>query len=229
MWLRFSVVQVAGTEAATESRLGVTDTAIWSTGSPGRSANLNHQHYSLQEKNGAHKDTFFFCFLLSSRAILKSTPQMEAIAFFSVPTQLTSPVCLHVCKAVYTWVKLWGWRAGGKGGIASHEGTVVRHCGPQRWGPPSSLSRLAPHLPVPSVHLPIAHLPTPSSTISLTIADTVLDRWLALCSFFYTKEHQIERQTTVRWLCNTRTVLQYFNVILKAGSAAPVFNDRWKL
>lgn len=70
--------------------------------------------------------------------------------------------------------------------------------------------RLAPHLPCPSVHLPIAHKPTPSNIIALTIHYTVLAHLLARWdhnSPFNTRNNGLDQVTTEihnKWL-NSRT------------------------
>lgn len=108
-----------------------------------------------------------------------------------------SLVCLYVCKSVCTWVK-HGDGGQEKGGFTSHEGLREGIVG-RGAGPSFQSVRLAPHLPGPSVHLPIAHKPTPSSTTDLTIDYTVLAHWLARWShnsLFYIKK---SRDYTWKW------------------------------
>lgn len=134
-----------------------------------------------------------------------------------------SPVCLYVCESIYTWVK-HGDGVQGKGGIASHEGLWrgIVGCG----AVPSLQSvRLAPHLPCPSVHLPIAHKPTPSSTTALTIDYTVLAPWLALWN--HNTPPCIQKSCIGRQTTTTDYKLKILSKWLKSGKNLPRYCPKY--
>lgn len=102
----------------------------------------------------------------------------------------------------------WNMGMGGRKKVALHP---MRDCDKALWsvvwGPPSSLSCLAPHLPCPSVHLSIAHKPTPSIIIAITIHYTVLAHLLTLWdhnSLFNRRNGGLENQSWISQM-NSRT------------------------
>lgn len=100
--------------------------------------------------------------------------------------------CVCMCTSLFT--RGWNMANGGQGkkdGILSHKGLWQGNVG-RSAGPSLQSVRLAPHLPCPSVHLPITHKPTPSSTTALTIDYTVLAQRLTLWEARYSKTKKLQ-------------------------------------